>query len=415
MPEKGYVAIVDAYSFTRRLAPEFVKAGYGCVRVQSTPEVPEVYSSSFSLDDYAGNIVHHGDLDETVKALADYGPVAVVPGGEFGVEFTDRLSEAIGLPTNGTELSSARRDKYTMIETIKAAGVPGAQQLRITDEQELHRWHEDLGRRVVVKPVRSTAGDGIHFCDTPRESVAAYRALKSANNVFSQNNEGVIAQEYLVGGEFIVNTVSREGRHHVCDMWKTTRLTANGVLDLCDAIYLIDSRSDDGCTLAAYAERVLDALNIRNGPAHLEVKLTPDGPRLVEVGARIAGGDIPHYARMGIGESQIDWTVDAYVNPERFDARQSEQYSVRHHFASVAMISPVRGTLRGFPHLETLERLESLHEIRTLVTPGFPIRPTVDDLTYPMIVNLRHEVEEVVMRDFGTVRYLDGESFYELD
>jgi hypothetical protein len=31
-----------------------------------------------------------------------------------------------------------------------------------------------------------------------------------------------------------------------------------------------------------------------------------------------------------------------------------------------------------------------------------------------MIVNLRHEVEEVVMRDFGTVRYLDGEGFYEL-
>jgi hypothetical protein len=78
------------------------------------------------------------------------------------------------------------------------------------------------------------------------------------------------------------------------------------------------------------------------------------------------------------------------------------------------MISPVRGTLRGYPHLETLEKLESLHEIRTLVSPGAPIEPTVDDLTYPMIVNLRHEVEEVVMRDFGTVRYLDGEGFYEL-
>jgi biotin carboxylase len=414
MPEKGYVAIVDAYSFTRRLAPEFVKAGYGCVRVQSTPEVPEVYGSSFSLDDYEGNIVHQGDLDETVKALAEYGPVAVVPGGEFGVEFADKLSEAMGLATNGTELSAARRDKYTMIETIKAAGVPGAQQLRITSEDELRRWHEKLNGRVVVKPVRSTAGDGINFCDTPQQSVDAYRALKSSANVFSQHNEGVIAQEYLVGGEFVVNTVSREGRHHVCDMWKTTRITANGVLDLCDAVYLIAGGSDDGRTLAEYAAKVLDALGIRNGPAHLEVKLTPDGPRLVEVGARIAGGDIPHYARMGIGESQIDWTVDAYVHPERFDARVDEEYEIRHHFASVAMISPVRGTLRGYPHLETLKNLESLHEIRTLVSPGAAIEPTVDDLTYPMIVNLRHEVEEVVMRDFGTVRYLDGEGFYEL-
>lgn len=410
----GNVVIVDAYHPTRRLAPEFRKAGYDCVRVQSTLDVPEVYRGTLDTSDFVADIVHRGDLDETVRALAQYRPVAVVPGGEFGVEFADQLSERMGLPTNGTTHSAARRDKYVMVETIKAAGIPGSEQLLVTDEEQLRSWHRSLGRRVVVKPIRSSAGDGIFFCDTPDQSAAAYRALVGAGNVFSMRNEGVVAQEYLTGGEYVVNTVSRDGHHHVTDIWKTGRLSANGVLDLCDAVYLRPSQGEQSEQLTHYAGQVLDALGIRHGPAHLEVKLTPAGPRLVEVGARIAGGDIPYYAGLGIGESQIDWTVDAYVAPERFLERCAQPYRIRHHFASVAMISPVAGTLAGYRNLDVIEGLESFLELRQLVQPGQPLRPTVDDLTYPLIVNLRHEIEEVVLRDASTLRFLDGESLYEL-
>ena len=410
----GYVAIVDTYHPTRRLIPEFRKAGYTCVRVQSGPEVPEAFRSALNLDDYEDNIVHDGDLDATVQKLAAYRPVAVVPGGEHGVEFADLLSERMGLASNGTGHSAARRDKYTMIETIKAAGVPGAAQLLITDEESLRQWHTGLGGCVVVKPLSSGGGDGVFFCDTPEQSVEAYRSLLGAEHIYGGRNEGVVAQEYLRGGEYIVDTVSRDGKHRVCDMWRTTRLSANGVLDLCDAIHSVPRSSRDGQVLGEYAESVLDALGIRHGPGHLEVKLTPEGPRLVEMGARIAGGEIPHYAELALGESQLGWTALAYTDPARFHAEYQRDYRVQQYFASVAMISPVEGTLRSYRHLETLEGLESLHDIRTLVAPGSTIRRTVNDLTYPLIVNLRHEVKETVLRDAGTVRYLDGEGFYEL-
>ncbi|MFE7272062.1 hypothetical protein [Streptomyces sp. NPDC057623] len=79
--------------------------------------------------------------------MGAYAPVAVVAGSEFGVEFADRLSEALDLPTNGTALSPARRDKFRMIETIKAAGLRGARQLLVSDEEELRQWHEESGGR----------------------------------------------------------------------------------------------------------------------------------------------------------------------------------------------------------------------------------------------------------------------------
>ncbi|GAA0341421.1 ATP-grasp domain-containing protein [Actinoallomurus spadix] len=416
MSGQPHVVLVDTYAPTRLLAPRFRALGYRCVRVQSTPEPPPVYASEpVDLGDYAASVVHDGDVDRTLAAVAAFDPVAVVPGGEVGVEFSDLLSERLGTPTNGTALSAARRDKFLMVETIKRAGLRGARQLRVTDAAELADWHRELGGRVVIKPLRSAGGDGVSFCDTPEESVRAYRALLGSRDVFAGRNESVVAQEYLSGTEYMVNTVSRDGRHHVCDVWKTTRINANGITDLCDALCLIASDEKVVPALTEYAGRVLDALGVRHGPAHVEVRMTPDGPCLVEVGARMAGGDIPYYASLGIGESQIEWTADAYVRPDRFHARCGEPYRVRRFCAMVAMVSPYEGTLREYCGAETIRRLESFHDIDFLVKPRGRLRRTVDDLTYPVVVTLMSPSEEAVLRDIGTIRYLDGLGFYDVE
>ncbi|MFZ3560662.1 ATP-grasp domain-containing protein [Streptomyces sp. BH055] len=410
------IAIVDAYASVGELVREFRERGCSVVRVQSTREVPFVYrSAAFAPEDFIDDIVHDGDLDATLEALVAHAPTAVVAGGEVGVEFADLLAERLGLPGNGTALSAARRDKHTMIETVRAAGLHAARQLRVSDAAELADWHRGIGGRVVVKPPRSSGGQGVHFCDTPEQSAAAYRALNRAADVFSQTNQGAVAQEYLPGTEYMVNTVSRDGRHHLCDIWRTARISANGIVDLCDALTLIDSASREADPLREYAFSVLDALGIRHGPAHVEIRLTPEGPSLVEVGARIAGGGIPAAAALGAGEAQLEWTVDAYLDPERFHERAGTPYEVRRYCAIVGMISPVRGVLGGYRGIEEIERLESFHALATLVAPGQVIVPTVDDLTYPVLVTLVHELEEVVHRDLNTIRHLDGAAFYALD
>jgi hypothetical protein len=77
-------------------------------------------------------------------------------------------------------------------------------------------------------------------------------------------------------------------------------------------------------------------------------------------------------------------------------------------------VSPVSGILRGYRHLERIRELESFFEMRTAVAPGQPIRPTVDDLSYPLLVILMHESEETVLHDANTIRYLDGHDLYDV-
>ncbi len=412
MKDRQCVVIVDAYAGVRALVHEFLERGYSIVRVQSTRGVPPIYQNEIlDRDCFIADIVHDGDVFATARAVAAFAPVAVVPGGEIGVEFADLLAERLGRPGNGTAQSAARRDKYLMVEAVRAAGLRASRQLRVTSAGELAAWHRELGGRVVVKPPRSSGGQGVYFCDTPEESVAAYLSLAGADNVFAQPNDGAVAQEYLPGTEYVVNTVSLEGRHQVCEIWQASRVSANG-LDLCDAYSLIAPDNQVADPLTRYAFGVLDALGIRHGPAHLEIRMTPAEPCLVEIGARIAGGGIPARARLAIGESQIDWIADAYTRPARFLARAGSSYALRRHCAMFGLISPVEGVLREYRGIDEIRMLESFYDLTTLVKPGQELRRTIDDATHPVIVTLLHDIEEVVQRDLNTIRHLDGAGFY---
>jgi ATP-grasp domain len=414
-----YIVLVDTYAASAsRLAPAFSAIGYIPIRVQSTPEVPKVYRGSPDPFPYLAQIVHRGDLAETVRALMPFLPVAVIPGCEPGVELADALSEALhpitGAPTNGTALSSARRDKYLMVERIKEQGLRGAQQILVDSEEQLRAWHTQLGGMAILKPLRSSSNDGVTWCSSPEESVEAFRWLNGRENVNSEPDDGVVAQEYLVGAEYLVNTVSRDGCHHVCDIWKTHRISANGISDLLVACQILAPIGELQDQLVTYAFDVLDALGIRHGAGHVEIKMTPEGPCLIEVGARIAGQDLPGFATLATAESQIEWTVDAFVRPRVFHQRRARPYVLQRSVAWAQMVAPRSGELVAYRGLSAVKELDSFRDIRLLVQPGERLSKTIDDSTYPVMVTLMHEVEEVLLRDLLTLRYLDGEGFYEI-
>ncbi|MFI8881852.1 ATP-grasp domain-containing protein [Streptomyces sp. NPDC053813] len=410
--DRRAMVIVDAFASARCLAPLFRARGVDCVHVQSTPTIPDVYAPSFHPDDFVANIVHDGDVAATVAAIDAHAPIGLLPGIERAVMLADELSEELGLPTNGTAQSLTRRDKFRMIETARAAGIPGTEQLLATDADTLLDWYGRNPGRVVLKPVSSAGNDGIFFCDDTDQVRAAFGKLHGTHSVLGQENQAVLAQEYLVGSEYIVNTVSLHGRHHVTDIWKMHHLSANGVRDLPAGAELMPRHGTDQEALVEHTLLVLDALGIRNGPAHTELKLTPKGPRLVETGARVCGADVHVPAGDAIGESQLDWTVDAYADPERFAQRWDGDYELLKHARIVNMVSPVEGDLVGYPQLADLQGLESFHEAVFRVTPGNRINRSVDDWTFPLRVFLTHETESTVVRDCTSARYLDGHGFY---
>lgn len=74
-------------------------------------------------------------------------------------------------------------------------------------------------------------------------------------------------------------------------VWVYDKRPANGAAFVYFGMLPVDSGSTEAKLLVNYCHKVLDALALKNGPAHVEIIMTPSGPCLVEVNCRAQGGD----------------------------------------------------------------------------------------------------------------------------
>ena len=169
-PHDGCVIIVDAFSTGAYISHVLYEGGYSVVSVLSadlkhlqelvSKNLTYRYSATIEFDEHEDNALEK--LIDRIKATITLPILAVLAGAETGVILADLLSERLGLRTNGTYLSEARRDKYIMGETIRSAGVRAVKQMMSSNLQEIKTYIEEwnpIPFKVIMKPVNS-AGSG---------------------------------------------------------------------------------------------------------------------------------------------------------------------------------------------------------------------------------------------------------------
>ena len=286
--------VVDAYASGKFLIRAFTALGLDVIHTQSSAQLIGSLMPP-ALDRCRRNLVcaTDADVDATVAALAEYRPMAVTAGAEFGVRLADVLAERLGLPGNGTALSAARRDKYAMIETLRAAGVRCAEQCAATRPKDAAAWAEAAGYPVVVKPLSSSGADHVFICRNAAQTASAVEQVLASSDLFEQPNRAVLVQSYLEGTEYAVDTVSVDGRRYVCGVWEYQKQTADDGRRIYDCNLLRDPDEHPVPEVIAYVDRVLETLGISQGPAHAEVIVTKAGPTLVEIAARLTAAWTP--------------------------------------------------------------------------------------------------------------------------
>jgi hypothetical protein len=398
--------VVDAYSTGARLAPRFHAAGLDVVHVQSSPRPPDFYLRALRREDFVENVIHEGDLEATAERVAAHDPAFVVVGSEPGVLVSDALSERLGLPSNGTALSAARRDKHLMAQALRAAGVRAIEEVKTADAEQAVAWAE---RRddwpVVVKPVDSAGTDGVVLCETPDAIRAAFAETIGRPNALHGANEQLLVQELLRGTQLFTDSISWDGVHHVSECWRDTKRRVGGAF-VYDFEELLDPRGEQQDQVIPYVHSVLDALGVRYGPAHTEVMLTATGPVLVECGARMHGSirdDIIDRCT----PSHVTVTVDAYLDPPSVARRAETGYVLRAASRCVMLISHQQGRIVAEAGMKDVEQLESFAGTISMAGPGDTISPTVDLFSCPGIIYFIHPDRDVLRRDYERIRELE--------
>ena len=161
----------------------------------------------------------------------------------------------------------------------------------------------------------------------------------------------------MVGPEVSVEVIVYEGVPHVLQI--TDKLTT-GAPHFVEMGHSQPSRlaAEDQEKIRDLASRAAKAVGLENGPAHVEIILTKDGPKMVEMGARMGGGCITtHLVPLSTGIDMIKATIDICMGQTPDIAQKLQKGS------AIRFFNPSQGEITAIEGVEEAQKIPGVREI----------------------------------------------------
>jgi carbamoylphosphate synthase large subunit len=240
-------------------------------------------------------------LDALDPLLAEQPVDGVMTWDERRLDLVARIAARHGLRGPAPEVVEACRDKWRTRSVLAAAGVPSARSILTRTVDEAIDAAREIGYPVVVKP-RSLAGSiGVQRVDHPDGMRSAWELADGAVMATVVARPGVLVEEYLTGDEFSLECVTADGATDVVAITRKQVGSPPYFEELGHVVDAADRASGWADEAADVARCALDALGVRVGVSHVEVRIDGTGPRIIEVNARLGGDLIPHLVHLATG------------------------------------------------------------------------------------------------------------------
>lgn len=290
------------------------------------------------------------DVDQLVRALATLDAEAPVDGALTVMEYTSlplaRAADRAGIRATSRRAVELARDKEACRRALDAAGIASARYARVDRLDEALAAAASIGYPVVVKPVSGVASQLAARIDDDR-ALEAYFARRDAllaplpRGMRRAAGGSMVVEEHLQGPLLSVEIGAQDGRILRFMVSGRKRASHNEVFEL-GTTMPAGMPASVRAEVFAYAEAVVRALGLDLGIFHIEVILTPAGPRLVEANPRLMGASLPtlyrhatgvnihdFLARIHVGESVEDPPADALRAATSRVTAAAEDASVR--------------------------------------------------------------------------------------
>lgn len=418
---KKCIVMVPASSSSKHFIPAIYERGYQPIIIDPFFEDQESdYRNNFMSDNSFFDpyepiyMTNKRDINELVEELKQYDIEAIIAGSDVGAELTDKLNTIMGLRGNSSETTYRRHDKLAQQESLKEAGIRYIKSAEISSLEEALAFYKKLGKQsVVVKPISGGGSEGVHICNNEDELVRHVNAELNKINVYGTKNVTLLIQECIKGREYVVNTVSRDGKHILTDMWFYEKIKLDGERNIYDYMKLIVDIEPGHRELVKYTFAVLDAVDYKYGPCHTELMIDEDGPVLIEVNPRISGGDMPKdLGEECLGYTTIGCVLDAYLDEEKFEECGRAFYQPLKYAMYKMLISPKNAKADEIPAVQLFDVLPSVRKKNFGgVLKNREVSRTIDVLTSPANAWLVHEDDRVLMRDHKIIHYMESNCF----
>lgn len=257
------------------------------------------------------------DLLAVARSVHAGRPVDAVLGlTELSLLPVSTVAQALGARGNPPAALEYAQDKAAMRALLAERGLGTTAHRVCADVKEAGRFLATCPAGMILKPVSGNGGTGIHLVRDTVELAAAWAWTTGSSGAWGWPAHAapavVLAEEFLVGREFSVETLSAEGKHKVLAVTSKHTSGPPHFVEIgheLPAVLGIDERE----VITATALRTLEAIGYLWGPAHTEVMLAEDGTRatVIEVNARQGGGQIWELVELATGFDMLSGGVTA--------------------------------------------------------------------------------------------------------
>jgi D-alanine-D-alanine ligase len=253
----------------------------------------------------------HGEALAAVRTFLSENPKVVIDGAvtfwEDDIPLLARLCHEFKWKGNTLDAAFNTRDKFKMQEVFRVCGLPHIKSQLLKNKADVETAIEQIGFPAVIKPVFGSDSQYVVYVSDKEEARDAYQyVLKNCtpeyDPIYKYNKKLFVYQEFIEGHEFSLECFCQHGVPHITGIHEKTAMELPFFMETGD--YIPPRVSPEQLeALHSATEAALIVLGVRDSLAHVEVKLTTNGPRVIEVASRLGG----------------DYTYDAIVAVTGFD------------------------------------------------------------------------------------------------
>jgi biotin carboxylase len=365
------VLFVGAGRNQRRAIARVKELGARVVAVDRNPEAPGFAEA---------------DADEAVdfadeEAVADAGRRHAVDGvmtiaSDAAVPIVAAVAERLGLPGIGSEAAHLATNKIAMRRVFAERGVPQPQFAGVREVVDARVAAKTIGFPAVLKPADSAGQRGVFLLRSIDDLAQLPLALAA-----SRSGEAIL-EEFHEGREINTLIVARE--HDARLITASDRIRPQGVgfgVALAHS-YPSTLFGDALAEVERVALAAVKAIGLRNGIAYPQLLVSPGNEvRVVEIAARIPGGQMVEVPRYGIGvdlvEVALRQALGEEVPDEMIAPRFQQPFAIRFLTAEPGPLPT--GVVRSVGPLDKAAAFPGVDRVETWIEPGETIRPVQTD------------------------------------
>jgi biotin carboxylase len=290
----------------------------------------------------AGEVVDFQDVEGVVEVARRHAvDGALTVSADRAVPVVAAVAEELGLPGIGTDVAHLMTQKIAMRRRLAEVGVPQPRFAAARDLASARAAAETVGFPAVLKPADSGGQRGLFRLESIDDLDAHLHAA------LAESGDGeVVLEQFHEGLELNGLVVARDGETEVLTL--SDRLRPPGVGFGVGWIHvypttIFGDTLEEAERVAAHATR---ALGLRDGIAFPQLLVTDDGVVVVEVAARIPGGQMADLARHAVGVDLVEVALRQALGEQVPDAlalpNRQQPLAIRFLTASPGPLRPGR-------------------------------------------------------------------------